>query len=70
MTTPDVATAGCSPGRPCSTDIDPATAAAVAKMLAILIRKECQAGRHEWEMTWPLDPCEYVCKHCGEVTRQ
>lgn len=25
----------------------------------------CEKVGHKWQMTWPLDPCEYTCQRCG-----
>lgn len=30
--------------------------------LAEIKQKYCQ---HDFELTWPLDPCEYTCRKCG-----
>ena len=35
-----------------------------ARCMALL----CQKVGHKWRMTWPLDPCEYICTQCGVKT--
>jgi hypothetical protein len=30
-----------------------------------VIEMLCTQLGHKWEMSWPLDPCEYTCSRCG-----
>jgi len=33
---------------------------------AKVMRRLCDIKGHDWKLSWPLDPCEYTCKRCGE----